>query len=67
MVSKMTISKGAGAVLFTISMAAGYTGFVVFGHRTRRGFGYVQGRDFVTPNYIWLIREIGKSFQTIGR
>lgn len=65
MVSKMSISKGSATVLFTITMAAHYTGFVVFGHRTPKGFGYVQGRDFVTPHYIWLLREMGKLFQTI--
>lgn len=62
MVSKMTIAKGSGNVLFTITMTAHYTGFVVFGHRTAKGFGYVQGRDFVTPNYLWLLREMGKLF-----
>lgn len=64
MVGQMSISKGAGAVIFTITMKARYTGFVVFGHRTARGAGYVPGRDFVTPNYIWLLREMGKLFQS---
>lgn len=65
MVSKMTISKGSATVIFTITMAAHYTGFVVFGHRTAKGFGYVTGRDFVTPHYIWLLREMGNLFKTI--
>lgn len=66
MVSKMSISKGAGNVLFTIKLDAKYTGFVEFGHRTPRGFGYVPGRNFVTPNYVWLIKEIGKLLKSAG-
>lgn len=65
MVGKMTLTKGSGNVLFTISLAAGYTGFVAFGHRTRGG-GYVPARDFVTPAYVGILKELGKLIKSAG-